>query len=42
MTLFSIRNFGKTLKYWVRVDSSVAVRAFELIEAIVRDPFTVM
>ena len=26
------------LKYWVRVDRSVAVRAFDLIEAIMRDP----
>jgi len=32
--------FREDLKYWVRIDRSVAVRAFELIEAIVRDPFT--
>jgi toxin YoeB len=32
--------FREDLKYWVRVDRSVAVRAFDLIEAIVRDPFT--
>jgi toxin YoeB len=32
--------FREDLSYWVRVDRSVAVRAFDLIEAIMREPFT--
>jgi toxin YoeB len=32
--------FREDLKYWVRIDRSVAVRAFELIEAVMREPFT--
>jgi toxin YoeB len=32
--------FREDLKYWVETDRKVAVRAFELIEAILRDPFT--
>jgi toxin YoeB len=32
--------FREDLSYWVRVDRTVAVRAFDLIEAIMRDPFT--
>jgi toxin YoeB len=31
--------FREDLKYWVRIDRSVAVRAFEIIEAVMRDPF---
>ena len=31
--------FREDLKYWVEVDRKVALRAFELIEAIMRDPF---
>ena len=31
--------FREDLSYWVRVDRTVAVRAFDLIEAIMRDPF---
>jgi len=31
--------FRDDLRYWVEVDRKVAVRAFTLIEAIMRDPF---
>jgi toxin YoeB len=31
--------FREDLKYWVRIDRSVAIRSFELIEAVMRDPF---
>ncbi len=31
--------FREDLRYWVEVDRQVALRAFELIEAILRDPF---
>ena len=31
--------FREDLKYWVATDRKVALRAFELIEAIMRDPF---
>ena len=32
--------FREDLCYWVQTDRKVALRAFDLIEAIVRDPFT--
>jgi len=32
--------FRDDLKYWIRTDRKLALRAFEIIEAIVRDPFT--
>lgn len=32
--------FREDLKYWVETDRKIALRAFELIEAIMRDPFT--
>jgi toxin YoeB len=32
--------FREDLKYWVEMDRKVALRAFELIEVIMRDPFT--
>jgi toxin YoeB len=32
--------FREDLRYWVQTDRKVALRAFDLIEAIVRDPFT--
>ena len=32
--------FRQDLRYWVETDRRVALRAFDLIEAIVRDPFT--
>ena len=32
--------FREDLKYWVEVDRKVALRAFELIETIMREPFT--
>ena len=32
--------FRDDLCYWVEVDRKVALRAFDLIEAILRDPFT--
>lgn len=28
------------LRYWVEIDRKVALRAFDLMEAIMRDPFT--
>lgn len=31
--------FREDLKYWVEIDRKVALRAFEIIEAIMRDPF---
>jgi len=31
--------FREDLRYWVRTDRQTALRAFDLIEAIVRDPF---
>jgi len=32
--------FRQDLRYWVETDRKVALRAFELIEGILRDPFT--
>jgi len=32
--------FREDLRYWVEVDRQVALRAFDLIDAILRDPFT--
>ena len=32
--------FRDDLRYWVRTDRRVAIRAFNLIEAILREPFT--
>lgn len=32
--------FREDLRYWVEVDRKVALRAFDLIEVILRDPFT--
>jgi toxin YoeB len=31
--------FRQDLRHWIETDRKVAVRAFELIEAILRDPF---
>lgn len=31
--------FHEDLRYWVEVDRQVALRVFDLIEAILRDPF---
>lgn len=31
--------FIEDLRYWVETDRKVALRAFELIEAVMRDPF---
>ena len=31
--------FREDLKYWVKTDRKIAVKAFEIIEAIMRDPF---
>jgi len=31
--------FREDLRYWVEIDRKVALRAFDLIEAIMRDPF---
>jgi toxin YoeB len=31
--------FRQDLRYWVETDRKVALRAFELIESILRDPF---
>jgi toxin YoeB len=31
--------FRQDLRYWVETDRKVALRAFELIEGILRDPF---
>jgi toxin YoeB len=32
--------FRQDLRYWVEADRKVALRAFELIEAVLRDPFS--
>jgi len=32
--------FREDLRYWVEVDSKTALRAFDLIEAVMRDPFS--
>lgn len=32
--------FRQDLRYWVETDRRVAFRAFELIEAVLREPFT--
>ena len=32
--------FREDLRYWMEVDRKVALRAFDLIEAVMRDPFT--
>ena len=32
--------FREDLKYWVETERKVALRAFEIIEAIMREPFT--
>ena len=32
--------FREDLRYWVETDRKVALRAFDLIEAVMRDPFT--
>jgi len=32
--------FRQDLRYWVETDRKVAMRAFELIESVLRDPFT--
>ena len=34
--------FREDLRYWVETDRKIAIRAFDLIEAIMRDPFTGM
>jgi toxin YoeB len=31
--------FRQDLRYWVETDRKIALRAFELIEAVLRDPF---
>ena len=31
--------FREDLRYWVETDRKIALRAFDLIEAIMRDPF---
>jgi toxin YoeB len=31
--------FREDLRYWVEIDRKVALRALELVEAILRDPF---
>ena len=32
--------FRQDLRYWVETDRKVALRALELVEAVLRDPFT--
>jgi len=32
--------FREDLRYWVETDRAVAIRAFDLMEAIIRDPFS--
>ena len=37
--VFHLR-FREDIKYWVQTDRAIALRAFDLIEAVMRDPFT--
>ena len=37
-TVFHLE-FREDLRYWVQTDRSVALRVFDLIEAVVREPF---
>jgi toxin YoeB len=32
--------FREDLRYWVQVDRKIAIRAIDLVEAVMRDPFT--
>jgi toxin YoeB len=32
--------FRQDLRYWINTDRKMALRAFDLIEAVLRDPFT--
>jgi len=34
------REFPEDLRYWVKTDRKVALRTLDLVEAILRDPFT--
>jgi toxin YoeB len=34
------REFREDLRYWVDTDRKVALRALDLVEAVLRDPFT--
>ena len=34
------REFLEDLRHWVKMDRKVALRALDLVEAILRDPFT--
>jgi toxin YoeB len=34
------QEFREDLRYWVETDRKTAMRAFDLIEAVMRDPFT--
>lgn len=34
------KEFREDLKYWVETDRKVAIRALDIVEAILRDPFT--
>lgn len=34
--------FRQDLRYWINTDRMVAIRAFELIKAVLRDPFAGM
>ena len=33
------REFREDLRYWIRNDRKIALRAFDLVDAIIRDPF---
>lgn len=33
------REFREDLRYWVQADRKVALRALDLVEAVIRDPF---
>jgi toxin YoeB len=39
VAVFQPDEFREDLRYWVRTDRKTALRAFDLIEAIMRDPF---
>ena len=35
-----LAEFRQDLRYWINTDRKAAIRAFELIEAVLRDPLT--
>ena len=36
---YSTLNFAQDIRYWIETDRKTALRVFELIEGVLRDPF---